>query len=1009
MSFPHLSLVFFLAIRLSAALNPILPEHCPCGYVDRTHNRLFTDAIIVYFNETQAIDPDVFINRSFEDKKEKGWFSIFRCGGNPSNVRVGNTSNLELFVDKYTPNHLVNGSELRTVRQDIQYGSFRASMRSPPSGAGGSALSMVLKYNGSESLELDILNMDNPGLARITNLVNGELPAEGLAVNYTVLQDGLGTASSVNPWDFVDYRMDWTDYDVAFWANTALTREVSPTNRTVPVIPQPLYLKHWSTGDSTYMQGPPSHRSMANVAWIRMFFNSSLMTAQHHRVFDSRCQQYMACSMENPSLRGSTPYKSAAKMAFKNPPRNEHLRIPAAIVAGSCSIFGVFCLVNSTIRTLPWRKLGRAGQTKERTQPNRRLSRPQSPLPQLRPSCESERGLVDPAEPDFLYASRGGPYSGQSTPHFLELYTPGSSTPWLDSGATTKFAGTPYARSRPISIEPFHLDFNAQAWTTSSSRASSIWYGEADNKEKEVEAGATLRELLTGDEIMPIDPGVGIIRAGVADELYPVDEKVDRRSRKNEVATSSEKTRLGDDMGALTALPPVLGSVAMPIPAQQRVDYLAGLVALACLLVSIRHFVLTFWPYVVMGYGNTEHFVWERWAYIFFGGYFLTPLWIGPFFITSSRFLSARYLREGNLADVAKKMLLRGPRLLIPVAIVAMLEYFFISLGLVDTLVWLPSISWSTWPYVTPQANFGVFVNNIVQLAYFIPNGAPEITNYFCVGVLWTIPVQLQFSYVILLSAVMIRDMKNPWKRFAYYTCCTIFGWYARSWSACFWTGLLLTDVDVTYGWIKWTQSRPRVLYTVLVASTMVILGTPLFLVFNIRYSFMINEADIHPDVQTGLSLGDTPRGGYPNYFEPYLAILLFSTFIQIIADLSIWIQKFLSIRPLLLMRRHVMTLYLVHGFIFWSLGAWLCVTLSVAGIVPYWANLLITLLICYVVIAVVTTILTPLLDFTTMSTIKNVWRWASEEPVPKRPTTGKFSKALVLDRSNLEDPTKEA
>ena len=378
--------------------------------------------------------------------------------------------------------------------------------------------------------------------------------------------------------------------------------------------------------------------------------------------------------------------------------------------------------------------------------------------------------------------------------------------------------------------------------------------------------------------------------------------------------------------------------------------------------------------------------------------------------MTSSRFLSANYLRGGSLTDIAKKMLLRGPRLLVPVAIVAMLEYFFISLGLVDTLNWLPSISWSTWPYVTPQRNFGVFVNNIVELAYFIPNvsSSPEIITHYCVGVLWTIPPQLQFSYTVLLAAVMIRDMRISWKRFGFYTCCIILGWYARSWSACFWLGLLLADLEVTYEWTKWTQSRPRVLYPVLGVATIFAIGTPLFLVFNLQYSFLIDERGIHPDFSTGLPLNDTPRGGYPNFYEPTLPILLFSASVQVIVELSTWVQAFLSIRPLLWLRPHALTVYLIHGFIFWSLGAWVCVTLSTTAGIPYWANLIVTLIVCYIGIALASLVLTPLMDFTTRATIKNVWRWASEEPIPWIPTTGKFSKALVQDRSNYVAPAKE-
>ncbi|KAK3046135.1 hypothetical protein LTR09_012361 [Extremus antarcticus] len=1015
MSLSRLSFVFSLAISLSAALNPILPEHCPCGYVDHTYDRLFTDAIIVYFNETQTIDPHLFVTQSFEDKKEKGWESIFRRGASPSNVGVGDTSNLQLFVDRYTPNHLVNGSGLRTVRQDIQYGSFRASMRSPSRGVGGSALSLVLKYNASESLELDTLNMDSPQLARLTNLVNGELPVEDNTVSYTALKAGLGSAPSVDLWDFVDYRMDWTDYDVAFWANTILTRQVGPSNRTLPGLPQPFYLSHWSTGDSSYMQGPPAVRSEANVAWIRTFFNSSLMTAQEHQDFDSRCQQWMACSMEDARLRGSTPYGQQATVRFERPPRNQQLRIPAAWLAGICSCFGVFVLANSCVRTVPsaLQKAGRVVQRNKTSKLDATPSHPHSAPPPSRPSYESERGLVDPAEPDEMITQSIVPYTGQSTPYFLEPYTPGSGTPWRRSDLTltsNNFSGMTDARSRPVSIAPLYLDFKSQIWNTSNSRLSALGHGEAATNKGEVEAVATISEMITGDEIMPVDPGFGTVRTADVGELCPVNEKVKLwRNGKDMVVQSSEERPPGDDMGTLTTLPPVLEGLAMPLRSQRKTDYLAGLVALACVSISFRYFLLTFWPFVAMGFGNPKHYPWENWAYIFIGGYFSTPLWFGPFFITSSRFLSARYLQEGDLADVAKNMLLRGPRLIIPVAIVAILEYFFISLGLTDNLDWLPSISWSTWPFVMPQGNFGSFVNNIIELAYFIPNGAPDIVNYYCAGVLWTIPVQLQLSYIVLLAVVMIRQMKTAWKRCGYYTCCVILGWYARSWSACFWMGLLLTDLDITHDWNEWARSRPRVLYPVLAAATVVAIGSPLLLVFDIPSWFMINENDIHPDVLSGLPLGNTPGGGYPAYYEPSLAILLFSTSIQIIADLSTWVQKFLSIRPLRWMRPHIMTVYLVHGFIFWSLGSWLCIILSMTEVVPYWANLLITLLCCYGVIAIVAVLLTPLVEFTTRSCIKNIWRWASEEPVPKIPTTGKFGKALILDRSSTVEPAREA
>ncbi|KAH9819320.1 hypothetical protein Tdes44962_MAKER05266 [Teratosphaeria destructans] len=182
-------------------------------------------------------------------------------------------------------------------------------------------------------------------------------------------------------------------------------------------------------------------------------------------------------------------------------------------------------------------------------------------------------------------------------------------------------------------------------------------------------------------------------------------------------------------------------------------------------------------------------------------------MWIGPFFVTSCRFLAARYLKDGQIKDIADKMLLRGPRMLVPVFIFMLLEYFLLSLGLTGSLEYLPSLSYSTWPYVQPQGNFGVFLDEILEMAYLIPNAAPEVINDYCVGVLWTIPVQHHFSYVTLMAAVMMRDVKKPWKRFGVYFLTIVAGWYASSWSACHWADILLADADITYNWLKWCQA----------------------------------------------------------------------------------------------------------------------------------------------------------------------------------------------------------
>lgn len=92
-----------------------------------------------------------------------------------------------------------------------------------------------------------------------------------------------------------------------------------------------------------------------------------------------------------------------------------------------------------------------------------------------------------------------------------------------------------------------------------------------------------------------------------------------------------------------------------------------------------------------------------------------------------------------------------------------------------------------------------------------------------------------------------------------------------------------------------------------------------------------------------------------------------------------------------------------MHGFIFWSIGAYVAVSLSSLGL-PYWAILLVTAVVCYSIIMILTVLITPMIEFATKGSTKNIWRWATEEPVPHRPTTAPFNKQLVVGRMKEEE-----
>jgi hypothetical protein len=296
--------------------------------------------------------------------------------------------------------------------------------------------------------------------------------------------------------------------------------------------------------------------------------------------------------------------------------------------------------------------------------------------------------------------------------------------------------------------------------------------------------------------------------------------------------------------------------------------------------------------------------------------YFLDPLWIGPFLMISTRFLVSGYLRNGKLDAMAMKITTRTFRLLIPVASIAVLEYFLMDLGAVNWLEYLPSVTRSDWPYTVIPTNVGTSISQVLQLAYLIPNAAPQITNYYCTGVLWTITVQLQGAWQTILAVIMIREIKTPWKRFSFYAFCILNHWYALSWGSYYYSGVLLADLDLTYKYTKFLYARPLVYYPFFIFVILVAQSgfTIDMVVQHTGVNYASYEYGWHPDVQTGLSITQANGLTYPDYFVPRLNGLISTVFMQLIVEISPIVQKFLSLKPFQWVFPHIFTIYLIHG-----------------------------------------------------------------------------------------------
>jgi len=989
------SLLYFL-VGAGSLIEAAASDSCACGFYDSSTKQVFTDSIIVYFNETQEIPENIFQVQSYAHKAEKGWNSLYREGAVAGNSLISSSSEtqqaLNLFVNPSTKQHVVDGGSIKSQRQDILHGSFRASVRGSGPWTGGSALSMMLQFNKTSSMEIDMLNNDNPENARITTLLNGEYPSEEYGLNYTALEKGSDSLSAVNPWDFITIRMDWTKKHVNFTLAENLTRSIVHKKGSFPTEPMPLSFKHWSTGDSEWMQGPPKNRSIASVAWVRAFFNSSVKTIAQQQQFDAQCNLAMACDVDDITLRTSTDYTSASLKAWKEPPRNEKWQLPSGIVAGSSSFFGVIALLNVLFRRKPWDKLSsKHGKSEEHALEPLPSANSNDKLHMARSASSSTLGSVGAAKSKWDYKCTTAEASSSNVTTPWEARTPAMSR----VPSTTDFIDMALLRNKMAqdNAVPFGVPLNhTKSLRESPSTGSDGWSSNGHtlvcptpeiNFSKPIKSPETIRESV---------------------EIRVLERKSLESSEKLKTAiVTAHEVPSQSTLAASPTLPP--RTSAPP----KRIDYLAGLVAISCIGVTLIHFTLTFIPYAGgLGYGrHYKSELYSRWSAT---PILLNPIWIGPFFTTSTRFLAQNFLRTGNLADVAKKMLLRAPRMVIPAIVVAALEYFFIELGLTAKLEWLPSITWSTWPWVTNYPNFGWFMNEILELGYLIPNKAPGIVNHYCVGVLWTIPVQLQCSYTTLLGAVMVREIKTHWKRFAFYSWCIVVNWYSMNWGSCFWVGLLIADLNVTYNYVAWLQARPKYLYPTFALIWVLIIQGPLWTFLEDRgfYTLMTRERNIHPNIATGAAQGEVDSM-YPAYFEPRLNTILFAGAVQMMTELSTSFQWFLSLKVWIVLFPHTFTIYLIHGFVFWSFGAWLCVTLASMEILPYWAICLILFVCCYAVIGLAAICITPFSEGTALALCRNCWRWASEEPVPHRKTLEPFRRDLFLTRNGGEDKDEEA
>ncbi|PQE24754.1 Glycoside hydrolase family 16 protein [Rutstroemia sp. NJR-2017a BVV2] len=1009
-----------------------LNDSCSCGFLDAATGNLFTESLIIYFNETNTVLDD-FILQSYENKYEKDYNSVFRQGSNPVNIKLFNnltndsepeklrqrafatsfqrseiqssthlshrnysnpssvseplapgphlgapsnasvrsfTPSLKLSVEAPTEDHLVIGGDIRTLRQDIQYGSARAYLRPSDQGVGGSALTMKFQYNETQSMEMNIMNTNSNSTAWVTSLMGLEFPNPSVGTNFTTFD-----SENVSLFQYNEYRLDWTKDEARWYIGGILVRSVSKKNKSILSAPSPFVIKHWSTGNPYSMEGPPYTTSVASIGYIRLFFNSSTMNATEHVKFDSRCYLAAKCSMDDNSLRGSSPFSPAALDPWEQHVAHGALRWVAIWLSVACMTITISALLNALLRL-------------------KILKKKKSNAP----SSVAQPTFTHSTSPLYIYSRDGSDTHAPSYRTRVESYTSDTSFPDLSKTFAAMGFPAPAARvaSGIDSIDKIYADVDPH-WDVakgSSAEASSISF--------------TVQE-------MPPTPPLSLSNSPSTSHLQSNTRNLARRSAPNSSLNSEEigdlsngsshanhnQTDRGDndkdihDTGnkfSTNVSPSVPEGREIPARTSNRVDHLVGLITIAAISVTVFHFCLTFLPAIIVP-GAPAHYSAERWLNKTIEPFLLNQGALGLFFTTSARFLVAPFLQSHDLSLISQKIVVRVFQIMLPVLLFVLLEYFLILSGATYYLPYLPSITWSTWPYVTTFPNIGHLLNEVLALAYLVPNAVPLITFNFCTGVLWTIPVIIQGSWTSLLAVLLVTSIPLPTRRFSFYFFCIGINWYAVSWSSYFWIGLLITDLEITYHMPSHLQKHPFVYYPLILLLSILALLSLSVDSFNqwFEYSLLTHEALIHPSPTTGLPLSSTQQI-YPGYWTPHINGLIFCLTIHLLTSISPLVQRFLSLPHLIALFPHIFTLYLFHGMVFWSLGSYVCFMLNKISL-PYWANAVTTAVVCYVVLFLCLPVLSLVAGLMGKDVAGEIRRDSVEEPVGRWGTLEPFGK----------------
>ncbi|KAB5559603.1 concanavalin A-like lectin/glucanase domain-containing protein [Coniochaeta sp. 2T2.1] len=280
----------------SAALAVALAKAaCECGYKTNT-GEIWQYAVVTDFSQLGTAawsgDADWEVTELVRE-------AIVNLEYTGDNVAVSD-GKLQLTCSAYNASNggTIRSGQIRTIRDDILGGSFRASY-GVASGSAGSVSGFFFYANDTQEIDIEIQSKMSNTIIHI-----GNQPTQST----NVLLPNNGIVSELH-----DYRFDWLAGQTNFYLDNV---PVGGFSKDVPVVNGRIDFNMWGNGGTFSGPATPTTDNVMSISKIALYFNTSSQTGSTK--WAKLCKKKPACVVDAKDLNTITPKKTKKIMPTPN-------------------------------------------------------------------------------------------------------------------------------------------------------------------------------------------------------------------------------------------------------------------------------------------------------------------------------------------------------------------------------------------------------------------------------------------------------------------------------------------------------------------------------------------------------------------------------------------------------------------------------------------------------------------------------------------------------------------